>query len=448
MSFTYNKIMKRLKFDEIKSGMMAVGFASTFKAGTNLIFGWGWLVVVYLMLWVIWKVYLYIKMVDYVSAISWTFLQVTIPEDSEQTPKAMENIFAVLDGIHKNPDLVERYFEGYLEAWYSCELVCSKGRAKYVLVVPTVHKTFFEGVVYGQYPEAEVVETQDYTQVYDYKEIDKTFDLYGSEIVLTEDDIYPVKTYHNYEDVFAEEEKFIDPHQALVEAYTNVNENEQFWIQILIRPIDGKDIRKWADKGGEQIDKWAGKETKKSRGIFSKFIEVISQLPADAIKASVNGPLEAGKAVTRSSLDFPKISAGDTAKMDGILRKISMGGYRVKIRVLYVAPLGQLTKPNISRAIGGFKQFNTYNLNSFKPDPTTKTNGPNYVMKQTRRYRRKREIFLAYQWRDFWGYDEGYMMSDEELATLYHFPTKYSKAPAFERAKAGVGGAPENVPYV
>src|SRR3989338_6491699 len=440
--------MKRLKFDEIKSGMMAVGFASTFKAGTNLIFGWGWLVVVYLMLWVIWKVYLYIKMVDYVSAISWTFLQVTIPEDSEQTPKAMENIFAVLDGIHKNPDLVERYFEGYLEAWYSCELVCSKGRAKYVLVVPTVHKTFFEGVVYGQYPEAEGVETQDYTQVYDYKEIDKTFDLYGSEIVLTEDDIYPVKTYHNYEDVFAEEEKFIDPHQALVEAYTNVNENEQFWIQILIRPIDGKDIRKWADKGGEQIDKLAGKETKKSRGIFSKFIEVISQLPADAIKASVNGPLEAGKAVTRSSLDFPKISAGDTAKMDGILRKISMGGYRVKIRVLYVAPLGQLTKPNISRAIGGFKQFNTYNLNSFKPDPTTKTNGPNYVMKQTRRYRRKREIFLAYQWRDFWGYDEGYMMSDEELATLYHFPTKYSKAPAFERAKAGVGGAPENVPYV
>ena len=448
MSFTYNKIMKRLKFDEIKSGMMAVGFASTFKAGTNLIFGWGWLVVVYLMLWVIWKVYLYIKMVDYVSAISWTFLQVTIPEDSEQTPKAMENIFAVLDGIHKNPDLVERYFEGYLEAWYSCELVCSKGRAKYVLVVPTVHKTFFEGVVYGQYPEAEVVETQDYTQVYDYKEIDKTFDLYGSEIVLTEDDIYPVKTYHNYEDVFAEEEKFIDPHQALVEAYTNVNENEQFWIQILIRPIDGKDIRKWADKGGEQIDKLAVKETKKSRVIFSKFIEVISQLPADAIKASVNGPLEAGKAVTRSSLDFPKISAGDTAKMDGILRKISMGGYRVKIRVLYVAPLGQLTKPNISRAIGGFKQFNTYNLNSFKPDPTTKTNGPNYVMKQTRRYRRKREIFLAYQWRDFWGYDEGYMMSDEELATLYHFPTKYSKAPAFERAKAGVGGAPENVPYV
>ncbi len=448
LTFTYNRVMHRHRVNINPTGMMAASLISNLEAGTNIIFSWGWLVVVGLMLWVIWKIYLYIKMVDYVSAISWTFLQVTVPEDSEQTPKAMENIFSVLDGIHKNPDLVERYFEGYLEAWYSCELVCTKGRARYILVVPTMHKTFFEGVVYGQYPEAEVVETQDYTQIYDYKDIDKTFDLYGSEIALTEDDVYPVKTYHDYEDVFAEEEKFIDPHQALVEAYTNINEGEQFWVQILIRPIDGKDIRKWADKGGEEIDKLAGKETKKTRGLLSKSMEAMTQFPADAIKAGVSGPLEAGKAAGKTSLDFPKVSAGDTAKMDGILRKVSKGGYRVKIRVLYLAPLGQLTKPNISRAIGGFKQFNTYNLNSFKPDPNTKTNGPNYVMKKTRRYRRKREIFLSFQWRDFWGYEDGYMMSDEELATLYHFPTKYSKAPAFERAKAGVGGAPENVPYV
>lgn len=427
---------------------MAVGIVPALEAGVNVIFGCGWLVVVCLLLWVVWKVYLYIKMVDYVAAINWTFLQIKVPEDAMQTPKAMENIFAVLDGIHKNPDLIERYFEGYLEAWYSCELVCTRGRAQYVLVVPTMHKTFFEGVIYGQYPEAEIVETQDYTQIYDYKDIDKTFDLYGSEVVLTEDDIYPVKTYSDYEDVFAEEERFIDPHQALVEAYTNINENEQFWVQMLIRPIDGNDIKKWADKGGDEIDKLAGKEKVKSRGILSKSVEIISQLPADAIKAGVSGPLEEGKPIGKTSAEFPKISAGDTAKMDGILRKVSKGGYRVKIRVIYIAPLGKLTKPNISRAIGGFKQFNTFNLNSFKPDPDTKTNGPNYVMKQTRRYRRKREIFLSFQWRDFWGYDEGFMMSDEELATLYHFPTKYSKSPAFERAKAGVGGAPENVPYV
>jgi len=386
-------------------------------------------------------------MVDYVAAVQWSFMQITIPEEAEQTPKAMENIFAVLDGIHKNPDLIERYFEGYLEAWYSCELHCTKGKARYILVVPTIHKTFFEGVVYGQYPQAEIAEVEDYTRKYDYKDIDKTFDLYGSEIVLTDDDIYPVKTFKDLEDIFSEEDKFIDPHQALVEAYTNVEEHEEFWVQVLVRPIDGKDIGAWEERGEEEIDKIAGKTPPSKRGLFSRAFESSSQLGADVIKAGVEGPLEAPKA-GKSRLDFPKISASDTAKMDGILRKISNGGYRVKIRVLYLAPMGKLTKPNISRAIGGFKQFNAFNLNTFKPDPDTKTNGPNYLFKKTRRYRRKREVFLYFQWRDFWGYQAGFMMSDEELATLYHFPTKYARAVAIQRAKAGVGGAPENLPYV
>jgi len=39
-------------------------------------------------------------------------------------------------------------------------------------------------------------------------------------------------------------------------------------------------------------------------------------------------------------------------------------------------------------------------------------------------------------------------MSAEELATLYHFPAKYVRAPAVERSKAGLGSAPDNVPYV
>jgi hypothetical protein len=108
--------------------------------------------------------------------------------------------------------------------------------------------------------------------------------------------------------------------------------------------------------------------------------------------------------------------------------------------------MGQLHKPNISRAIGAFKQFNTFNMNSFKPGSETKTNGPNYVFKQWRRYMRKRKVFLNYQWRDLGVYNDGYMMSAEELATLYHFPVKYVKSPSVERSKAGVGAPPDNLP--
>jgi hypothetical protein len=413
----------------------------------NVVLAWGWLFVVILLLWIIWRIYLNVKMIEYVSAIQWTFLQVTVPEESEQTPKAMENAFDTWDGIHKNPDLIERFFEGYLEAWYSCEIYCTKGKAQYIMVVPTVHRTFFEGVIYGQYPQATVTETADYTRRYAWQGIDKEFDLYGAEIILSNDDYMPVKTYHDYEDTLAEEERFVDPHQALVEAYTNIEANQEFWVQILVRPIDPKTVQAWEESAEAVIDELAGKEPVKKRGIFRTLWEGLLDFFRDLVFAAVNGPLEA-KRPGSDGTSFPRVSEADRAKADGILRKVSHGGYKTKIRVIHLAPLGELHKPNISRAIGAFKQFNTYHLNSFRPDPDTKTNGPNYIAKIWRRYWRKRRILLYYQWRDFWGIDAGYFLSGEELATLYHFPTKYARAPSIERSKAGLGSAPENIPYV
>jgi len=133
--------------------------------------------------------------------------------------------------------------------------------------------------------------------------------------------------------------------------------------------------------------------------------------------------------------------------MKGILMKVARNGYKTKIRIIHIAPQGKLHKPNYGKAIGAFKQFNSFNLNSLKPDGDTKTNGPNYILKQTRRAYRTRAILLNYQWRDFWGDDSGFMMSAEELATLYHFPVKYVRSPSVERAAAGAGAPPSNVPF-
>ncbi len=411
----------------------------------NLVVGWGWLIIVVMMLWVSWKVYMTIKGIDYAGSIKWAFIQITIPEVAEQTPKAMENAYDIWDGIHKSPDLVEKYFDGYVEAWYSCEIHCTKNRARYIMVVPKEHQTFFEGVIYGQYPQAEITETEDYTQRYSWKDLEKKYDLYGTDMILTDDDYLPIKTYHEYEDVLAEEDKYVDPHQGLVEAYTNVNEGEEFWVQVLVRPIDAKDIKKWENKGEEIINQAAGKDTSTGLGLTGRFVHWLTDFPLEIGKAVSAGPSE-GKS-KKDLLKFPVVSAVDTTKMEGILRKVSKGGFRCMVRLVYIAPAGKLNKPNISRAIGAFKQFNTFNLNGFRPDPKMKSNKPNYFLKAWRRYMKKRKILLYFQWRDLGGYEDGYMLSSEELATLYHFPAKYLRAPAVVRTKAGAGSAPENVPY-
>lgn len=405
---------------------------------------WGWLFVILLVLWMAWEAYRLLKAMDYVSAIQWTFLQITVPEENPFTPKAMENVYDVISGIHKAPDLAELFFEGYVESWFSCELHCEPHRARYIMVVPTMHRKFFEGVLYGQYPTAEIREVEDYTKRYHYEDIEKKFDMYGTEVETTNEEIYPIRTYREYEDTFAEDDKFIDPHQALVEAYTNIREGEEFWLQILIRPIDPKIISKWEKAGEQAVATIAGMAKEEPLGILPQVFAFLRSLPVDVLRALFGATAEVKEKEKQQRFVFTPL---DSAKMEGILQKVSRMGFKTKIRIIHISPPGKLVKPSISTANGALKQFSTAHLNGFKPDNATKTNGPNYFFKLSRRRLRKRKVLLNFQWRDFWGREGGYMMNAEELATVYHFPVKQLKAPAVQRAASGLGSAPENVPY-
>jgi len=412
----------------------------------GVLLAWGWIITLFFVLTIAWEVYKLLKQIDYFSAIQWTFLQITVPEENAQTPKAMESFFDVIAGIHKNPDITERFFEGYTEAWFSCEIHCEANRVRYIMVIPTNHRKFFEGVIYGQYPLAEIREVEDYTQAFPIDKIEKDFDLYGTEIITVADEFYPIRTYHEYEDSLAEDDKYIDPHQALVEAYTNIREGEQFWVQILVRPKDAKVIQKWTAAGEEAIAKIAGTAKEKEKGMIIEFFHFLRNLPFAVIDALLNGPPEAEKKKDKQLR--PVFTPLDQARMEGITRKVSRNGFKTKIRVVHISPPGKLVKQSAATAMGAFKQFNTFHMNSFKPDPATKTNGPNYLLKQTRRSFRKRRILLLFQIRDMWGDDSGVMMNPEELATLYHFPIKYVKAPLVQRATSGLGSAPPDIPYI
>lgn len=421
-------------------------FVVTFFASfANQALIWGWLFILFFVMWIAWETYQFIKRIDYIAAIPWTYLQITVPDESPQTPKAMEQAYDVWGGIHKDPDLIEKFFEGYTLAWYSCELYCSRGRARYIMVVPTVHRKFFEGVLYGQYPNAEIKEVEDYSQELTYKDIEKTFDMFGTEVILETDDIYPVRTYTDYEDALAEDDKFIDPHQALVEAFTTIEEGEQFWLQVLVRPVSAKETKKWSDRGDEKMAALSGQAKEKTPSLLAQLRDFAFALPGELLTVAGGGIVEPKKKEEKKL--FRLLNPAEEARIKGILQKVSRNGFRTKIRVIHIAPAGKLHKPNIGKAFGVFKQFNTFNLNSFRPDPATKTNGPNYILKQTRRRFRKRTILLYFQWRDFWGDESGFMMNAEELATLWHFPTKYGKSPSIERATSGLGAAPADLPY-
>ncbi len=441
--------MISLLFQAILSSPTSVsggtGFADVFSALGPSLFAFGWILLVFLILWIGWSTYLLLKMNDYVSAIQWTFLQIRLPDLSEETPRSMETAFDIWGGIHKSPDLNEKYFDGYIEAWYSCEIEIRAGQVRYIMVVPTAHRRIFEGVIYGQYPRAEITEVEDYSLRYNWRDLRTKFDIYGTEIDLTKDDFYPIKTYKSYETPLAENDRYVDPHQGMIEALAAVGPGEEFWIQILVRPLSGSQTEKWKDKGEAEVAKISGQEKKQGPSLASQIGDFFMAIPGEVMSGFLKGPGEESK--KKEELKFKLFNPVDEAKMKGILQKVSQNSYKVLIRGIHIAPPGQLQKPSIGRLIGAFKQFNTLNLNSFKPDSKTRTNGPNYIMRDARRKFRERSILLKYQWRDMWGIDAGRWMSAEELATLYHFPVKYVRAPGVQRSKAGLHSPPDNLPY-
>lgn len=404
----------------------------------------GWLLVVWMIFWIAWKTYLLMKMIDFVSAIEWTYYQVTLPDETEETPRSMEGLFELVGGIHKNPDFNEKYFDGYLEAWASFELFCTKDFAKFIMVVPTAHKRLFEAIVYGQYPKADIKEVEDYTLRYNYKDLRKKFEIWGADMVLSSDDILPIKTYREFEASLAERVPFVDPMQITVETLTNLEAGEEFWVQIMVRPLDADVIIDWEKRGEKEIAKISGQAKKEKPGIFENFKNFMFAIPGELLTILFRGPVDFEKEKDEKVLRF--FNPVDEAKMKGILEKISRNGYKVKMRLIHIAPVGQMKKPNIGRGIGTFKQFNAWHLNGFKPD-SNKTNGPNFIMRNRRRLWREKNILLNYQWRDFFGTDAGQFMNAEELATIYHFPVKYVSAPTVERAKAGRQAPPADLPY-
>lgn len=422
------------------------GLLDTLAIFTPAFLAWGWLLGLLLILSLVWKLYRFVKVIDYLNSIRWCFLQVTLPDDAEVTPKSMENAIAIWAGIHKAPDMIEKFFEGYQEAWYSLEVQCEPHRARYFMVIPEVHRQFFEGVVYGHYPMAEVREVEDYTQVFDYKKVREEFEVYGTDMILAQDDVYPIRTYALYDDPLSPEDTFIDPHQALIEAYTNIRPGEQFWFQVLVWPKGGDVTEKWLEKGEATIGKITGKEKKEGAGFVRQIWQFFAKIPREAISLLSTGVLPEAAEEERQAIRF--FDPVETAKMEGILRKIEREAYHTMVRIVHIAPKGQLHKPNVGRAIGAFKQFNSFHLNALKPDGKTKSNGVDYIMKERRRKFRERQILAFYQWREPHSVNGPYMMTAEEIATLFHFPSRWVQAPVLERAKAGVYAAPDNVPFV
>ena len=121
-----------------------------------------WIVLPLCAIFIFWDFWLFYIHVRFVKAITWKLLEIKVPKNVLKTPKAMEQIFAAAHAPYSYGVLpFDKYWKGKEEYWMSFELVGSSGESHFYLRLPREFQHMMEAAIYGQYPEAEVVEVED-----------------------------------------------------------------------------------------------------------------------------------------------------------------------------------------------------------------------------------------------------------------------------------------------
>ncbi|MBI2011011.1 MAG: hypothetical protein HYS89_02150 [Candidatus Colwellbacteria bacterium] len=389
----------------------------------------------------------------YIRSIKWVLLEIKIPRENLKSAKAMEQVFANLYQITYPPGRKDRYTKGKVENWMSFEMVGEASGVRFFVRAPAEFRKLVEASFFSQYPEAELEEVPDYINEIAPNLPNEKLQLFGTDLILAREDAYPIKTYPTFE--ASTEEELVDPIGVIIEAVANLRGDERLLSQLLIRPVSDD----WVKKGKEVVDKVSGrkKEEKKDRfGSTSQFLK-------NFMVALVKEP-EWGAGGDKPAEPPPRTTPGEQDALKAVENKLSKLGFEALWRMVYIDNRDAFTGENVDAFFGATRHFNTYNLNSIKPNFLTMTSAyfiakPFRItkkMRQVRLERRRKFIWLHYVNRDIpqpvplrFGLElKTSVFNTEELATLFHVPTT-AVTPARVRAlEARKGEAPINLPVI
>jgi hypothetical protein len=354
-------------------------------------------------------------------------LEVTLPQEQNKAPDAMELALHALHQTSVPGKFIGKYWEGNVQAWFSLELVSIEGDIHLFIWTPEFFHDIVEHNIYSQYPNVEITEVPDYTNFLKF-DTDE-FELWGSEFELTDDDAKPIKTYVDYDFTGGiDEEEQVDPMTPIIEFLGSARRGEQIWIQILVRGHDGKkdgwfSETDWEDEAEDLVNDLMKRDSDSLR-------------PESALDDG-GGP-------------GPELSNFEEDRIEAIQRNASKLGFDCGIRGLYIAESDQFRTVNIPGMIGAFKQFNAKGRNDFKPARgMTDFDFPWEDYKEYRQNKMRRKLFEAYRLRSFFypPYKrKPFVLSAEELATLFHFPGQVSQTPTFRRIESKKAQPPSDLP--
>lgn len=351
-------------------------------------------------------------------------LEIRVPQDNPKGPAAMEAVFT---SLHLGPGegtWFKKFYWGRTRPWYSFEIGVIKGKVRFFVWTRKSYRRAVENYIYAQYPEVELIETEDYSRAYDPSH--GPYKMFACDYNHTKASPIPMKSYvqHglNRQDLSLRDE--VDPFAQMIEFLGSISADEQVWIQFIIRLTKTERYRgKKTPSGGKYSWREEGREI-----------------------------LEKMKKAALSPSGFPMPTDTNMELMSAIERNIGKPGFDVGVRAIYSGPIDKYTTANPFIA-NIFKSFNSEMYNGIMPNTQTFSEKYNdYPWEDIggrRQARDMHEAVMVYRLRSFFHppyRGDFFVMSSEELATLFHIPTRAVMSASLNRKPQVTRRAPPNIP--
>jgi hypothetical protein len=367
----------------------------------------------------------------------YVLLEIRVPRDTTKTPFAMETVIANLHVGSGENTWYKRFLQGGVRPWFSFELVSLGGRIHLYIWARAGFRRLIESYFYGQYPDIEIVEAEDYSLLVDPSEHD--YDMFACEYGLRKADPYPLKTYVDYKiEPGDKPEETVDPLSQVIETLSAAGPGEQVWMQIIFRMSKGEKYLSLVRPDG------------KPYGWTDKVKEAVEEIRSQTVRKTTRvDPVTGAVSETES---FPNPSKGQSDGIAAIDRKASKQLFDVGIRAVYLAPKEQYQGIMIPGILSAFKPYSSETGNSLGPIgvwsaffndlPWEDRSGHHkHVLnaEAIQMYRRRAYFHDPYigPWMN---------LSSEELASLFHIPSAAVTSPNLPRIQSATSGAPSNLP--
>ena len=356
-----------------------------------------WLPIVLILAFLTWRNYRKAEIVA--RDVEGDLLILEIPKTNDKKELAAEQMFASLHGILR--DAEELKLTGGFQEHLSFEFASVNGQIRFYAWVPKQLRTFVEGQIYSQYPTVQIREAEE-----DYVAHERDHSVvYTSDIVLTENDVLPIKTFQSFE---------VDPLAGITGTLAKLETTgDEMWVQILARPV--------ADDWHKNTETWV-KGVR--QGKVSSTGKYLGWLPG--VLEALWKPPEANEKVTVAK----ELSDRDKTRISEAETKATKLGYQVKIRVAYLGESQEHARQQLQAIVGTFKQFNSTNLNGFK------ASGASF----------NKENIIPYRQRQFGG--GGFVLNIEELASVFHLPHTNVETPNIVWASSKTAEPPAKLPII